>query len=186
MKTLTSARPKLPIFWNWVSKNITDQQKCVGFQKSRKSAKSLHPTVHVREFYCISKSSIFHPNKIYFCPLNSSDTPKTRLGLRQKIIPKCYRQDLCATLRPQKSVWMGSFLLKHLFAVWEIWLRMSQTIARKVCQNMTGVLAWFFAYAITSRNWNDFKQRRDFPRLSIKQERNYNLEDDFRILKAVW
>ena len=102
MKTLTSARPKLPIFWNWVSKNITDQQKCAGFQKSRKSAKSLHPTVHVREFYCISKSSIFYPNKIYFCPLKSSDTPKTRLGLRQKIIPKCYRQDLCATLRRKK------------------------------------------------------------------------------------
>ena len=38
------ARQKLPIFWNWVPENIPDQQKCVRFQKSRKSAKSLHPT----------------------------------------------------------------------------------------------------------------------------------------------
>ena len=186
MKALTSARPKLPIFWNWVSKNITDQQKCAGFQKSRKSANHSTLQFMYENSTAYQRAAFFYPNKIYFCPLNSSDTPKTRLGLRQKIIPKCYGQDLCATLRPQKSVRMGRFLLKHLFAVWEIWLRMSQTIARKVCQNMTGVLAWFFAYAITSRNWNDFKQRRDFPRLSIKQERNYNLEDDFRILKAVW
>ena len=27
---------KLPIFWNWTSKNITDRQQCVGFQKSKK------------------------------------------------------------------------------------------------------------------------------------------------------
>ena len=30
------ARSKLPIFWNWVPKNVPDQQKCVGFQNSKK------------------------------------------------------------------------------------------------------------------------------------------------------
>ena len=30
------ARPKLTISWNWVPKNIPDQQKCVSFQKSKK------------------------------------------------------------------------------------------------------------------------------------------------------
>ena len=40
------ARPKLQIFWNWTPKNKPDQQKHVGLQKSKKSAKSLHPTVH--------------------------------------------------------------------------------------------------------------------------------------------
>ena len=39
------AWPKLPIFWNWTPKNIPDQQKRVSFQKSKKSAKSLHATV---------------------------------------------------------------------------------------------------------------------------------------------
>ena len=37
---------KLQIFWNWVPKNKPDQQKCVGFQKSKKITKSLHPIVH--------------------------------------------------------------------------------------------------------------------------------------------
>ena len=32
-------------FWNWTPKNISDRQKCVGFQKSERIAKSLHPTV---------------------------------------------------------------------------------------------------------------------------------------------
>ena len=36
---------KLPIFGNWVPKNIPVQQKCVRFQKLRKSAKSLHPAI---------------------------------------------------------------------------------------------------------------------------------------------
>ena len=29
------SRPKLPIFWNWIPKNIPDQLKCVGFQNSK-------------------------------------------------------------------------------------------------------------------------------------------------------
>ena len=41
---MTRARPKLPIVWNWVLKNIPDEQKCVGFPK--KSTESLHPTTH--------------------------------------------------------------------------------------------------------------------------------------------
>ena len=35
-----------PIFWNWPSKTKPDQQKCVAFQKSQESSKSLHPTEH--------------------------------------------------------------------------------------------------------------------------------------------
>ena len=35
----------MSIFWNWVPKNIPDQQKCLGFQKSQKSSKSFHPNV---------------------------------------------------------------------------------------------------------------------------------------------
>ena len=30
---------KIADFWNWVPKNIPDQQKCVGFQNLEKSAK---------------------------------------------------------------------------------------------------------------------------------------------------
>ena len=42
-----AALPKLPIFWNWTLKHISDRQLSVGF-KIRKSAKSLHPTsVHI-------------------------------------------------------------------------------------------------------------------------------------------
>ena len=41
MKTLSCerhacARPKSPIFWNWVPEYIPDLQKCVGFQNSKK------------------------------------------------------------------------------------------------------------------------------------------------------
>ena len=43
------ARPKLPIFWNLTPKNIPDQQKPVRIQKSKKSAKLLHPNVQVWE-----------------------------------------------------------------------------------------------------------------------------------------
>ena len=51
MKTLPSmrcvrSRQNSQIFWNWPPKNIPDQQKPVAFQKSLKSAKSLHPTVY--------------------------------------------------------------------------------------------------------------------------------------------
>ena len=37
----------LPIFWNRTHKNRTDQQQYVLFRKKPKSARSLHPIVHV-------------------------------------------------------------------------------------------------------------------------------------------
>ena len=92
---------------------------------------------------------------------------------------------LCNTEAAKKCANGKIFVEAFICRVGDLAENVPDYIARKVCQNMTGVLAGFFAYAITSRNWNDFKQRRDFPRLSIKQERNYNLEDGFRILKAV-
>ena len=36
-------RQKLPMFWNWSPKNVSKWLQCVQFQKSQKSAKSLHP-----------------------------------------------------------------------------------------------------------------------------------------------
>ena len=48
MKTLT---PNSPIFWNWTHKNITNRQHSARFWKSRKSAKSLHPTVQEQYVY---------------------------------------------------------------------------------------------------------------------------------------
>ena len=55
MKTLPraqrgGAQPKLLNFGNWVSKIMLDQQKFLGFRKSKESAKSLHPTVQY--IYC--------------------------------------------------------------------------------------------------------------------------------------
>ena len=40
------ARQKMQFFWQWTSKNISNQQQCGQIRKSKEnSAKSLHPTI---------------------------------------------------------------------------------------------------------------------------------------------
>ena len=56
-----AAQPKLQIFFNWVPKNIPDQQKCVGFQKSKKLLN--HSTLQVKVIETFQYFFIFHTNE---------------------------------------------------------------------------------------------------------------------------
>ena len=63
----------MPIFWNWVPKNIPDQQKCVGFQKSKKVLN--HSTLpNIPILFSFSSSFFFwiHPKETLSLSLTAS------------------------------------------------------------------------------------------------------------------
>ena len=99
MKTLPHAQQNLLIFWNWPPKNIPDQQKCVAFQKSQKSTKSLHPTLQ---------------------SLNLPSTSKERIGLLYSLnwrVPTHHFND-CAYLHPSQSQHLPRPSLEQNSSIW--------------------------------------------------------------------
>ena len=81
IKILPRSRPKLPIFWNWIPKNIPDQLKCVGFQKSKGV---LNHSTLLGKMFQIVKGPQFQ-NFTLKCCFYFDTVPQTLLSVYPKI-----------------------------------------------------------------------------------------------------
>ena len=108
------ARPKLLIFWNWVPKNIPDQQKCVGFQKSKKVLN--HSTLpNIPILFSLFSSSFF------------SEYILKRLYLYLWLHP---------IKRLSNKIFISEWILKRLFSIMRsssLTASYKETIARDLC-----------------------------------------------------